>query len=319
MTRPFRLVMISAMYENGGNTTHRLLDGHPALFTYPFESQVGTSPVNDYLSSYVPFKYRWPEFSLSATAEQDYELLFDEELKVLLRTPERSKFKQCGLKMDERDRIARFRAHLRDTPRSRAAIVESYFRSTFESWANHRASGQESAYLGYNPVQILDAEKILDDFPYAHLVHVVRNPYSGYADTKKRPYPLALARYVWTWNLSQHMALTYAAKYPRQIHLVRFEDMIADPKATLTGLLAKVGLPWSDACLTPSWNGQELKQVYPWGTIRVPTPAANVATMDELSDSEKSEITRLSFLRQRRLGYGGFAATAGRTLGPVAA
>lgn len=29
MSNDFRLLMIGAMYENGGNTTHRLLDGHP--------------------------------------------------------------------------------------------------------------------------------------------------------------------------------------------------------------------------------------------------------------------------------------------------
>ena len=39
------LVMISAMYENGGNTTHRYLDGHPELLVYPFESQLGTASV----------------------------------------------------------------------------------------------------------------------------------------------------------------------------------------------------------------------------------------------------------------------------------
>ena len=33
----FGLFMISAMYENGGNTTHRFLDGHPELYVYPFE------------------------------------------------------------------------------------------------------------------------------------------------------------------------------------------------------------------------------------------------------------------------------------------
>ena len=43
----FRLLMIGAMYENGGNTTHRFLDGHPQLFVYPFESQLGTR-VPDY-------------------------------------------------------------------------------------------------------------------------------------------------------------------------------------------------------------------------------------------------------------------------------
>jgi Sulfotransferase family len=313
----FKLIMISATYENGGNTLHRLLDGHPGLHVYPFESQVGTPLVSDYLSSFVPFKYRWPEFALGGTAEQDYELIYDEELKVL-RTPERSKFKHCGLKMDERQRVAYFRSHLADRPRSRATILEAYFRSTFAAWKSYHAPNEQRAYLGYNPVQILDAEKILADFPDAQLIHVVRNPYSAYADTKKRPYPLSLSRYVWTWNVSQHAALTYAAKHPHQVHVVRFEDVIADPKETLTALLGKLGLPWSGACAAPSWNGQELKQVYPWGTIRVPTRAANVATMRELSEAEKAEITRLSFLMQRHLGYEGFAATGGRVLGAVA-
>ncbi|MCM8830580.1 MAG: hypothetical protein NC918_00060 [Candidatus Omnitrophica bacterium] len=58
------LVIISAMYENGGNTLHRHLDGHPELLVYPFESQLGTPLCNDYLSSLFPFKYRWPEFPL---------------------------------------------------------------------------------------------------------------------------------------------------------------------------------------------------------------------------------------------------------------
>ena len=34
MASEFRLLMISAMYENGGNTTQRLLDGHPELISY---------------------------------------------------------------------------------------------------------------------------------------------------------------------------------------------------------------------------------------------------------------------------------------------
>ena len=37
----FKLVMLSAGFEHGGNVTHRLLDGHPELFVYPFESQLG--------------------------------------------------------------------------------------------------------------------------------------------------------------------------------------------------------------------------------------------------------------------------------------
>src|SRR5262249_13697383 len=296
MSSDFRLLMIGAMYENGGNTTHRLLDGHPELFVYPFESQVGTNQVVDYLSSYVPFKYRWPEFPLSGSVEQDYELIFDEEMKVLLRTPKRSKFESCGLKLDEKERQTSFVNFMKGKPRTRGHLVEAFFRSTFETWQNHNKSGKQHVYVGYNPVQVFDTEKIFADVPSSHVVHVVRNPYSGYSDTKKRPYPLSLARYVWTWNLCQHMALTYAEKYPKQFHIVRFEDIVADPKTTLSKLCSKLGIAWSDACLAPSWNSEPMKQVYPWGTIRIATPEVNVATMNELTADEKAEVTRQSIV-----------------------
>ena len=49
MTADFKFLMISAMYENGGNTTQRFLDGHPQLRVYPFESQLGTRLVSDWI------------------------------------------------------------------------------------------------------------------------------------------------------------------------------------------------------------------------------------------------------------------------------
>ena len=67
MNQNFRLLMLSAMYENGGNMTHRFLDGHPQMYVYPFESQLGTRYVKDFLSSMYPLKYRWPSFLLDAS------------------------------------------------------------------------------------------------------------------------------------------------------------------------------------------------------------------------------------------------------------
>ena len=62
MNNKLKLIMISAMYENGGNTTHRLLDGHPQLYVYPFESQLGSKLVRDHFETTFPQKYRWPVF-----------------------------------------------------------------------------------------------------------------------------------------------------------------------------------------------------------------------------------------------------------------
>ena len=105
-TNNFNLIMISAMYENGGNVTHRFLDGHPALHVYPFESQLGNARCSDFLSSLFPFKYRYPDFPVSSDPDEDYELFFDEELKTFLRNRKVSKFRSADLVMDESERKA---------------------------------------------------------------------------------------------------------------------------------------------------------------------------------------------------------------------
>src|SRR3954464_6637242 len=104
MKNSFRLLMLSAMYENGGNTTHRFLDGHKEMFVYPFESQLGTKLVNDPLSSTFPVKYRWPVFALEATPYQDYKAIIDEEGKGRARTPDVSKFRHMPMDFNDDER-----------------------------------------------------------------------------------------------------------------------------------------------------------------------------------------------------------------------
>src|SRR5215471_11571454 len=115
----FRFLMIGAMYENGGNTTHRFLDGHPQMFVYPFESQLGTRMVNDHLSSLFPVKYRWPVFALDATPTQDYKAIIDEEGKVRARTPQVSKFRHMPFDFSDDERGALYVKYVKETGRSR--------------------------------------------------------------------------------------------------------------------------------------------------------------------------------------------------------
>lgn len=301
--QPLKLIMLSAMYENGGNTTHRMLDGHPELFVYPFESQLGTSLSTHFLQSIVPFRYCWPEFPITGAVADDYELFYDEELKARLRVPQRSKFKDADLQIDEKERKDIFVELLKGKERTRHNLVQAFFESTFKAWKNVQRTGAEKAYVGYSPVIALDTEKILADFPDGHVVHVVRNPYSGYADTKKRPFPLSLKKYVWTWNIVQHMALTFVQSYPKNFHIVRFEDLVANSEVTLGNLCDKLGLARASTLTYPSWNGARLDAVYPWGTIKTPTPQANMATMHELSADEIADIRVTSAVMLKQFGY----------------
>lgn len=309
MTEKFRLLMIGAMYENGGNTTHRFLDGHPELFVYPFESQLGTRLVSDSLSSMFPVKYRWPTFALDASPEEDYAAIIDEECKVRARTPQVSKFRHFEFDFSDDDRRDNFCDIVRDDPRSRASNVAAFFRATFDVWKNYRRSGSERVYVGYSPIVGIDGERILKDLPGAHVLHVVRNPWSAYADTKKRPVPLGLATYLLGWTLCQYHALLYRQLYPGRFHIVRAEDVMADSKAALALVCEKLGVSVSDSLATPSWNGQALDEIYPWGTIRTPTTRANVATAAELTADERASITERAWQYVEALGYEEFLET----------
>jgi hypothetical protein len=287
----YKFIMLSAMYENGGNTTHRLLDGHPELFVYPFESQPGTKFVNDYLSSMYPLKYRWPIFPSSSSAEEMYEQVIDEEGKVRAKTPYVSKFRTAEFDLSDKARKADFLKFLKGKELTRANVMESFFRASFSAWKNYNETGKEKAWVGYSPIIGVDGDKIIEDYKgNGHVLHVVRNPFSAYADTKKRAVPLSIAHYMTGWITCQYFSLIFAEKYPDHYHIVRFEDIVKDKVGVLSKVLKKVGVGSSKTLEYPSWNGGKLKEVYPWGTVRIPTEEANLKTAKELNKAEIKEI-----------------------------
>jgi hypothetical protein len=286
----FRLLMLSAMYENGGNTTHRFLDGHPQMFVYPFESQLGTKLVQDHLTSIFPVKYRWPAFSLDASPQQDYKAIIDEECKVRARTPNVSKFRHTPFDFSDDERCRIFVEYVSQEGRSRGRNVAAFYRATFDAWKDYNRTGREQVYVGYSPIIAVDADKILQDLPGAHVLHVVRNPWSAYADTKKRPVPMSLENYLTAWVTTQFHALVFQKLHPDRLHVVRYEDVIEGPQETLGKICEKLGLEAADSLKTPTWNRNPLEEVYPWGTIRKASPAANKMTAEELSAEEIDKI-----------------------------
>ena len=169
----FRFLMIGAMYENGGNTTHRFLDGHPQMFVYPFESQLGTKYVNDMLASTFPAKYRWPVFQLNATSYQDYKAIIDEEAKVRARTPHVSKFRHIPFDFSDDERCRIYIDYVKEACRGTGNNIAAFFRATFDAWKDYNRTGREAVYVGYSPIVTVDADKILADLPRAHVLHVV--------------------------------------------------------------------------------------------------------------------------------------------------
>jgi len=238
-----------------------------------------------------PVKYRWPIFPGSASAEEMYELIIDEEGKVRAKTPYVSKFRTADIQMSDKDRKADFLKFLKGKELSRANVMEAFFRATFTAWKNYKTTGKEKAWVGYSPIIGVDGDKIIKDYNgNGHVLHVVRNPFSAYADTKKRAVPLSIAHYMTGWVTCQYFSLIFAEKYPDHYHIVKFDDLIKDKVGTLSAVLKKVGVGSSKTLEVPSWNGEVLKEVYPWGTVRTPTEEANLKTGKELTKDEIKEI-----------------------------
>ncbi len=247
--------------------------------------------MNDYLSSMYPLKYRWPIFPSNASVEECYELIIDEEGKVRAKTPYVSKFRTADIDMSDKDRKNYFVKYLKGKELTRANLVEAFFVATFETWKNYNHTGKEKAYVGYSPIIGVDGDKIIKDYNgNGHVLHVVRNPFSAYGDTSKRPVPLSIAHYMTGWVTCQYFSLMHAEKHPNNYHIVRYEDIIKDKVGVLSGILKKVGIGTSKTLAVPSWNGQVLKEVYPWGTVRIPTEDVNIKTAKELSKQQIAEI-----------------------------
>ncbi|MBB6255196.1 sulfotransferase family protein [Nitrospirillum iridis] len=301
----FNFVMISAGFEHGGNVMHRHLDGHSKLLVYPFESQLGNRNFNDFLSSVERVQYRYPEFAEGLTPAELYEQIIDEEMKTFLRKRNGSKFKDANLELDEKERIADFVKIIGQAPHFRRNVIEAFFRSTFSSWKNYYTPQREGmTYVGYSPTVGIDADRIVRDFPQARIVHIVRNPFSAYRDTKRRPFPQTLTRYLITWNIYHSTVEMFAKMYPDNVRIFRYEDLVGDKKAFMNDASTFIGVDFEPSMLYPSWNGEEIKDnIAPWGTVLKSTAEYNEEIISDLSAQDKRQIADGTRALARHFGY----------------
>ncbi len=301
----FNFVMISAGFEHGGNVTHRHLDGHPNLLVYPFESQLGNRNFNDFLASVERVQYRYPEFPEGLEAEELYEQIIDEEMKTFLRKRNGSKFRDADLIMDENNRKKEFAAFLGEKPYTRKKVIEAFFKATFAAWENYYTIPREDmTYVGYSPAIGIDADRIVRDFQDIKIVHIIRNPFSAYRDTKRRPFPQPLSKYLITWNIYHSTVEMYAKMYPNNVRIFRYEDLVADKTKFMQKLSDFINVEFNNTMLYPSWNGKEIKDmIAPWGTVLKSDENYNKHIIEELTMEEKKQISYATAALAKHFGY----------------
>jgi len=293
MSDPFRLVLISAWNDSGGGFLHRLFDGHPECFVYPFELQLGTALLHDGFESWFRPKYRWPilpEDLGAASPEQLFELFLDDEVKGCLRGRAASKFREFDLELSMEAWRTQFAARLGAAPRTPERVIAAYVGGLFAAWRNRRGSGRERIYLGHCPTIVLDADRLLVDCPGARLIHVVRRPTSGFVDMRRRVPDMEVASYSRKWSLINMLGFYFAEKYPARMTTVRLDRLIEQQAAELGRLCAWLGLGYDAVLEGPTWNREPLAHLWPFGGVPVVSAAHERECEDSLSFEDRAAI-----------------------------
>ena len=136
------------------------------------------------------------------------------------------------------------------------------------------------------------------------IMHIVRNPFSAYRDTKRRPFPQPLSKYLITWNIYHSTVEMYAKMYPDNVKIFRYEDLVANKEAFMKEAAGFIGVGFHESMLYPSWNGNEIKDmIAPWGTVLKSDEAYNSSIIDELSQEEKQQIIYATTALAKHFGY----------------
>ena len=159
-------------------------------------------------------------------------------------------------------------------------------------------------YVGYSPAIGIDAERMVRDFNNIRIMHIIRNPFSAYRDTKRRPFPQPLSKYLITWNIYHSTVEMYAKMYPKNVRIFRYEDLVQNKMTFMNNVAEFIDVDFKETMLYPSWNGVEIKDnIAPWGTVLKSTKEYNAAIIDELSQDEVTQIINGTTALARHFKY----------------
>jgi hypothetical protein len=123
-------------------------------------------------------------------------------------------------------------------------------------------------FVEKSPTHYRHADKIFADFPYAKIIHVLRDPRDNYLALKRRTHDRTSSQYAnprynpanFIWNrllASLNAAYQNVVRYGDQYRIVFYEDLILYGESLLRELVAWFGLAWHDALLVPSIDGEQ--------------------------------------------------------------
>jgi len=101
---------------------------------------------------------------------------------------------------------------------------------------------------------------------------------------------LSLPGYCRKWSVVNALGFAFAEKYPERVTLVRLDRLIAAREVEMRRLAQWLGIAWDPTLLVPTWNGEALGALGPFGGVPVVSAEHEHAAAAGLSAAERAAI-----------------------------
>ncbi len=161
-----------------------------------------------------------------------------------------------------------------------------------------------------NPVYSLFVDKLIQLYPEAKFIHVVRD-YRAVAEAHLRvPYEAHnIASLCYRWNLSNKKIEALKEKHPDQFLLLKYEDLITRPKSELERICTFLNVPFEEHTLNYGQGKDSLKAqwggVFDWhkNTFKPPITSKINAWESALTPTQIATAETVSHTIGEKYGY----------------
>jgi hypothetical protein len=241
-------IFIVGVSRSGTTLMRRILDKH---------SRIGIATENHYLGHLLSWEgtrhyfRRLGDLRDDANVRAIVELIYSGELQRRSRLRELSPYWRWLTDKVPREDIE---AYLLASDRTERGVFEAFLRIYADRRGKAIMGEKTPAHLDYT-------ETLLEWFPDGRVIHCIRDPRAIFVSELRRrtehavgfPYrqlsylPATLERFVllqvaWAWARAVHRHRALSRRYPGRYRLVRFEDLVAAPEETLSGVCDFLGV-----------------------------------------------------------------------------
>ena len=299
-------ILINSQQRSGGSLLARMFDGHFNLCVFPHEMRF--SQAKDKLPPLDKFQTENFETVLkmlntegnfrgtklfSKQQYESHEITFDYD-KFLFQF--RQLWQKDGLES-------------RSMGRAFLAEAEAFFR-VVNGGRLWREENEIRYFVGHCARSwLIPAEKIFKEFPDSFILQPIRDPRALVASKKQvssnveQKSPDVIELHINQWIDSVVQGLKSALRFPDRYCVIKYEDLVAEPEATMKNLSEFLGLPYNKVLSEPHYLGSSWRGNSAFGPTQGVDKTRTSSWREKLSEIEVRTIEKIAGCLMFPLGY----------------